>query len=177
MIAFARRAVPGPPGAGGNLHAAMDDRAVEHDRVAVVGSAARQQAISGSILAQLLRLNSEFANYVPAAYQPPRVRLAPSLLVSEDDMAEIPSLVEAIVSACPEVKFDRAHFAGFGASSLDFEVVFWISNPLFDDSMDALHTVNLAIFKRFGEEGIEFAYPTQTMIVQGGTLVEDKPGA
>jgi phenylacetate-CoA ligase len=39
--------------------------------------AARQQMVAESILAQLLRLNSEFANYVPAAYQLPRVRLAP----------------------------------------------------------------------------------------------------
>ena len=36
-----------------------------------------EQAIAESILAQLLRLNSEFANYVPAEYQLPRVRLAP----------------------------------------------------------------------------------------------------
>ena len=32
--------------------------------------------IAESILAQLRRLNSEFANYVPAEYQLPRVRLA-----------------------------------------------------------------------------------------------------
>jgi phenylacetate-CoA ligase len=38
---------------------------------------AKQQAIADSILVQLRRLNSEFANYVPAEYQPPHVRLAP----------------------------------------------------------------------------------------------------
>ena len=43
----------------------------------VAGDAAKQQAIAESILAQLRRLNSEFANYVPAEYQLPRVRLAP----------------------------------------------------------------------------------------------------
>jgi phenylacetate-CoA ligase len=42
----------------------------------VVGDAAKQHMIAESILAQLRRLNSEFANYVPAEYQPPRVRLA-----------------------------------------------------------------------------------------------------
>lgn len=41
------------------------------------GGAQQEQAIAESILAQLRRLNSEFANYVPAAYQLPRVRLAP----------------------------------------------------------------------------------------------------
>ncbi|WP_341526905.1 phenylacetate--CoA ligase family protein [Nostoc sp. UHCC 0302] len=36
-----------------------------------------QQAIASSILSQLLRLNSEFANYVPLEYQMPQVTLAP----------------------------------------------------------------------------------------------------
>jgi phenylacetate-CoA ligase len=38
-------------------------------------SAAREAAAAASIRAELVRLNSEFANYVPAAYQTPRVDL------------------------------------------------------------------------------------------------------
>lgn len=38
----------------------------------------KEQAIAESILAQLLRLNSEFASYVPAEHRMPRVFLAPS---------------------------------------------------------------------------------------------------
>jgi phenylacetate-CoA ligase len=34
--------------------------------------------IGASIRSQLLRLNSEFANYVPAAYQAPRITLRSS---------------------------------------------------------------------------------------------------
>jgi phenylacetate-CoA ligase len=37
----------------------------------------KREAIASSILSQLLRLNSEFANYVPAEYQLPQVTLAP----------------------------------------------------------------------------------------------------
>jgi len=44
----------------------------------VEGSEEKKQAIASSILAQLLRLNSEFANYVPAKYQQPQVELAPT---------------------------------------------------------------------------------------------------
>ncbi len=43
----------------------------------VESSEAQKQAIASSILSQLLRLNSEFANYVPAEYQTPQVALAP----------------------------------------------------------------------------------------------------
>ncbi|GAA6624159.1 hypothetical protein NUACC26_099840 [Scytonema sp. NUACC26] len=37
----------------------------------------KKQAIASSILEQLKRLNSEFANYVPLEYQMPQVALAP----------------------------------------------------------------------------------------------------
>ena len=42
-------------------------------------------------------------------------------------------------------------------------------------SLDAQQEINLALFRRFGEEGIAFAYPTQTLIVQG--QAEQFPGA
>ncbi len=43
----------------------------------VEASEAQRKAIASSILSQLLRLNSEFANYVPVEYQTPQVTLAP----------------------------------------------------------------------------------------------------
>lgn len=44
----------------------------------VEGSEEKREVIASSILSQLKRLNSEFANYVPSEYQTPRVALAPS---------------------------------------------------------------------------------------------------
>ncbi|MBC6472845.1 MAG: phenylacetate--CoA ligase family protein [Hormoscilla sp. GM102CHS1] len=44
----------------------------------VEGGAARERAIASEVRTQLLRLNSEFANYVPPSYQTPQVRLAPT---------------------------------------------------------------------------------------------------
>jgi phenylacetate-CoA ligase len=44
----------------------------------VEGSEKKKEAIASSILSQLLRLNSEFANYVPAEYQIPQVALTPT---------------------------------------------------------------------------------------------------
>ncbi len=42
------------------------------------GSEEKIIQITNSILAQLLRLNSEFANYVPGEYQRPQVELKPT---------------------------------------------------------------------------------------------------
>jgi len=44
----------------------------------MAGDDAKAQAIADSILAQLRRLNSEFAHYVPAEYQLPRIELRPT---------------------------------------------------------------------------------------------------
>jgi phenylacetate-CoA ligase len=44
----------------------------------VEGDTEKQRAIGESILAQLRRLNSEFANYTPAEYQLPRITLLPT---------------------------------------------------------------------------------------------------
>lgn len=44
----------------------------------VEGTEEQQQAIAHSILTQLLRLNSEFAHYVPAEYRLPQVTLKPT---------------------------------------------------------------------------------------------------
>ncbi|QSJ14965.1 phenylacetate--CoA ligase family protein [Nostoc sp. UHCC 0702] len=44
----------------------------------VEASEDKQQTITASILSQLLRLNSEFANYVPPEYQTPQVTLTPT---------------------------------------------------------------------------------------------------
>ncbi|WP_414574860.1 phenylacetate--CoA ligase family protein [Anabaena sp. CCY 9402-a] len=43
----------------------------------VEGSEDKRQTIATSILTQLLRLNGEFANYVPKEYQTPQITLAP----------------------------------------------------------------------------------------------------
>lgn len=44
----------------------------------VEGSEEKKEAIATSIHSQLLRLNSEFANYVPPEYQMPQISLAPT---------------------------------------------------------------------------------------------------
>lgn len=77
----------------------------------------------------------------------------------------IPSLVEQIIGTQQLATFDRAHFATFGAYSLNFEVVYFIESSEYVDYMNVQQEINLKIFKAFAAEGIEFAYPTQTVVV------------
>lgn len=73
--------------------------------------------------------------------------------------------IREIIDATPNVHCDRAHFQAFGAFSLDFEMVYFVHSSDYNDYMDAQQAINLAIYKKFEEEGVEFAFPTQTLHV------------
>jgi small-conductance mechanosensitive channel len=94
----------------------------------------------------------------------------------QSKLAKVPGMIREIIEAEKLARFDRAHFKQFGAFSLDFEVVFYVQQPDFNSYMDTQQAINLAIFKRFEEEGIEFAYPTQTLFVDRVQLPEEFAG-
>jgi small-conductance mechanosensitive channel len=83
-----------------------------------------------------------------------------------DKLEQIPGLIREVVEAQEHVRFDRSHFAEYADSSLNFETVYYVESSDYTQHMDILQSVNLAIFRRFESEGIEFAYPTQTLFVE-----------
>jgi small-conductance mechanosensitive channel len=108
-------------------------------------------------------LNSRIRNYkrmeerrvvfsVGVTYDTPRAKLE-----------LIPTMVRAIIERLPDVRLDRVHFKAFGAFSLDFEIVYYMLSPDYNQYMDMQHTINLAIVDAFAEAEIEFAFPTQTL--------------
>jgi small-conductance mechanosensitive channel len=84
-----------------------------------------------------------------------------------EKLEQIPAIVREIVESQAKTRFDRAHFKGFGDFSLDFEVVYYVLEPDYNLYMDIQQEINLALYRRFEEEGIGFAYPTQTVYVMG----------
>ncbi len=87
-------------------------------------------------------------------------------------LATIPGLVRTAVDgvrADPEsapLTFDRAHFKGFGASSLDFEAVYHVLDPDYGRYMDAQQAVDLALIAAFEAHNIAFASPTRTIRIE-----------
>lgn len=82
-----------------------------------------------------------------------------------EQIRAIPKYVKEIVDGIKNADFDRCHFAKYGASSLDFEIVYYVGSADYNEYMDINQEINLAIFEKFAKEGIEFAYPTQTVFV------------
>lgn len=88
-------------------------------------------------------------------------------------LKQIPALVKEIIKETEGVEFDRTHFSGFGDFSLNFEIVYYILSSDYMQYMESRQTVCLALFERFEKEKIEFAYPTQKVLVSP-QLMEEK---
>jgi MscS family membrane protein len=86
-----------------------------------------------------------------------------------NDLERIADMLKAAVEEQEQTRFDRAHFTEFGAFSLDFEVVYFVLSPDFALYRDIQQAINFSIHRRFEEAGIEFAYPTQELILRRGS--------
>lgn len=79
--------------------------------------------------------------------------------------ARIPGMLREAVQSQPNVRFDRAHLAKLGSSSLDYELVFYSLDPDYNVGMDIQQAVYLALLRRFATERVSLAYPT-SMVIQ-----------
>ena len=85
--------------------------------------------------------------------------------ISVAKLKKIPKIIKKIIKETKKCDFDRAHFREFADFSLIFEVVYYINSADFMDHMNSRHTINLGIKEEFEKEGIEIAFPTQTIYV------------
>jgi small-conductance mechanosensitive channel len=83
-----------------------------------------------------------------------------------EQLAAVPVKLREIVEAQENTTFDRAHFQEFGDFSLNFEIVYFVEGPDYALYMDIQQAINLEIIRYFENAGIEFAYPTQTVLLQ-----------
>jgi small-conductance mechanosensitive channel len=91
--------------------------------------------------------------------------------------ARIPAIIKEVVASCEKCVLIRCGMTGYGASSLDYSLEFDVKSEVWQKVFDARHMVLVALLKRFNEEGIEFAYPTQTSFTAApdGTLIMPYP--
>nr|MDJ0861915.1 mechanosensitive ion channel family protein [Gammaproteobacteria bacterium] len=61
----------------------------------------------------------------------------------------------------------RVFFNDFNPASLNILVVYWFHPPEYWDYLEHAHWINVQIMERFKAEGIDFAFPTQTLHLAG----------
>jgi small-conductance mechanosensitive channel len=83
-----------------------------------------------------------------------------------EKLQAIPNTVKTLVEEEELTRFDRSHFKGFGDFALNFETVYYVAVPDYNVFMDIQQSINLKLCRSFDEDGIEFAYPTQTIYLE-----------
>ncbi len=82
-----------------------------------------------------------------------------------EKLRAISDMLRRAVEMQDSVRFDRAHFQKYGDFALVFEIVYHVLSADYNAYMDIQQSINLKIYEDFAENGIEFAYPTQTLYV------------
>jgi small-conductance mechanosensitive channel len=112
-------------------------------------------------------LKSRVRNYGRA----PELRTLVTLRVAYDTPSErliaIPKVLEDVVRAQPNARFDRCHLVKIGESALHFELSYFGRRPDLHPLLDLQQSVNLRVIEEFRRLGIEFAYPTQRIVGVG----------
>lgn len=123
----------------------------------------RLRSVTGEekIISNSKLLEKEITNNTATAFRRTTYRFSLIYQTPPEKARRIPDMLREIVEAENE-EFLRAGFIGFAPSSIDFELVFDVQGDDFDETFAARHNIGLAIIERFRQEGIEFAYPTQT---------------
>jgi small-conductance mechanosensitive channel len=128
----------------------------------------RLRSLSGEqvVMSNADLLNSRIRNYKRMAERRVVFSLGVVYRTPAATLERIPQLVRQIIGSQHGTRFDRAHFQSFGESALIFEVVYYVLSADYNTYMDVHQAVNMAIFRAFESEGIEFAYPTRTVYAQ-----------
>lgn len=123
----------------------------------------RLRALSGeqAVISNSDLLSSRIRNYGRMMERRQLFTLGVTYETPLDKLEAIPGIIQTIIEAQPDVRFDRCTFATYGDFSLGFETVYYVLSPDYNRFMAIQQDINLAIFKAFADHGIDFAYPTQ----------------
>lgn len=128
----------------------------------------RIQSLSGEelIFSNADLLKSRIRNYKRMDERRVVFQLALVFGTPPEKLRRAADIIADTVRAQHGVRLDRVHFKTIAASSLDFEIVYYVLTPDFNQYMDIQQAINLQLIERLDAEAIRFALPTQTLHVE-----------
>jgi len=135
----------------------------------------RLRSVNGEqvVMANTKLLEREIHNF--AAGRTRRLQLPFGLVyqTAPDQLDKVTSLAKGAVESRKTCTFVRCAILGFGASSIDFELIFDSRSTDANKNAGDRTAVALAILRSFAEHKLEFAYPTQTTFTAApdGTMI------
>jgi small-conductance mechanosensitive channel len=145
---------------------AVDDKSGTVERIGLRSTEIR--AVSGEVIVVSNKklLDSWVNNYDAMVNRRVSFNLRVTYQTAYEKLHRVPEILEEIITSFEKTRFDRVTFNDYGESALVFEVVYFIITSDFNTHIDLRHRINLAIFRRFEEEGIDFAYPTRNVYLK-----------
>jgi small-conductance mechanosensitive channel len=139
------------------------------ERIGIKTTRLRSDAGEQIILSNADLLKSRVRNYGRA----PELRSLATIRVPYDTAREtlhaIPKLMESIVREQANARFERCHLKALESAWLEFELSFFVQQPRLNSLLDLQQAVNFRIIDEFRRLGVEFAYPTQRVVVDAAT--------
>ncbi|NOX97439.1 MAG: mechanosensitive ion channel, partial [Nitrospirae bacterium] len=83
-----------------------------------------------------------------------------------DKMKKALDILRDIFKNHPGTENYWVYFKEFGSSSLNILVIHWCKYLAYEEFLKATEEINLEIMKRFEENSIEIAFPTQTVYLK-----------
>ncbi|HEX7004459.1 MAG TPA: mechanosensitive ion channel family protein [Trueperaceae bacterium] len=125
----------------------------------------RIRSLSGEqlVFANKDLLDSRIRNYKRMAERRIVFALGVEFGTPRELLERIPLLLRGLIEEFPDTRFDRSHFRGFGEYSLDFETVYYVLTADYNRYMDIQQSLNLQIYDRFSQLGIDFALPVERL--------------
>jgi small-conductance mechanosensitive channel len=111
-------------------------------------------------------LSSRLRNYGRMQQRRVAFKLGVTYQTTRQQLERIPAIVREAIEAQPDTRFDRSHFVSYGDFALIFESVYYVLSADYNVYMDRNQGIYLRIHEAFEREGIEFAYPTQTLFLE-----------
>jgi small-conductance mechanosensitive channel len=144
-------------------------------RVEKIGmKSTRLRALTGEakVISNSKLLDKEITNNTTLFYRRTSWTFNIAANASSEQLRAIPALLKDAVMSNGG-KFIRAGFINFGASSLDYQLVFDVESRDYEEVFEARHQTGLAIIEALRNNAIETAYPSTTNFTAApdGTLI------
>jgi small-conductance mechanosensitive channel len=111
-------------------------------------------------------LKSRLRNYGRMYERRVAFNIGVTYATTREQLRKIPGIMRDAIERREKTRFDRSHFFKYGDYALIFETVYYVLGPDYNLYMDTQQAINLEINEAFEKEGIEFAFPTQTLFLQ-----------
>lgn len=82
-----------------------------------------------------------------------------------EKLRKVPEIIESIIKSEKKLRFNRMLFIEFADSALVFELVYYVLSNEYSVYLNLQQEINFKIKERFEKEGINMAYPTQTVYI------------